>query len=159
MRPSGNRHRLAVGPYPVPAMTLLEQDLPDDKNEWPAAWMASFTDTMNDCCLCESRNCKKKIVAFVTAAFSCDYFCTLFLAGLIPSLTYPRSPYRCLLAHYAFLCLLPFLSWECRDFEFSVILVLTSGSVSRWVRGRGHSWSPVHGWRCIYKKKHIRTNQ
>ena len=23
----------------------------------------------------------------------------------------------------------------------------------RWVRGRGHSWSPVHGWRCILEKK------
>ena len=45
---------------------------------------------------------------------------------------------------FAFLSLFPFLAGSAPTLQFYVTLVLTYGSVSRWVCGRGHSWLPAH---------------
>ena len=53
--------------------------------------------------------------------------------------------------YWLILSLFPFLAGSAATLHSLVSLVLTQGICGRWDCGRGHSWSPDHGWRCISK--------
>ena len=96
----------------------------------------------------------EKKMSMSIAAFSFDHFRPLI--GTIYFYAHINHfPTRCMPFPAFFQTLFSvyfhFLAGSAATLHILFLLVLTHGSMIRWVRGRGHSWSPVQGWRCIKK--------
>ena len=112
---------------------------------WMWKWMNILTNSVQTC-ICVK--VQKKIVAYVNCCFQLWLLLHLFFSP-INNNSFPFTSCRSLILKLLLWVHFHFLAGSAATLHFYFILVLTYGSLSRWVRGWGHSWSPVHGWRCI----------